>query len=183
MKLDQRRFRHLLTSASAAAIIVALSPSVAVAVCTDVSGGGSFTNAASPPDCIEVDTVLGGNLINPAGKTIDNHFGAGTATSHAILVIGTISGSIQNSGSITASNLGGSGLKSFDIQAGGGSLILGGISNARSMTAEGTRTAAGIYIQSPTFAGGITNSAGALIQAISNRSSTTGNGVAAGIWV
>src|SRR5689334_18027988 len=182
MKLDQRRFRHLLTSASAAAIIVALSPSVAVAVCSDVSSAGGFTNSSSPPDCIEVLSSLGGNLVNPAGKTIDNHFGA-TATSHAILVIGTISGSIQNSGSITASNLGGSGLKSFDIQAGGGSLILGGISNARSMTAEGTRTAAGIYIQSPTFAGGITNSAGALIQAISNRSSTTGNGVAAGIWV
>src|SRR5579883_2866642 len=179
MKLNQRRLRYLLTTASAAAMIVGLTAE-ANAACSVVPAGG-LSNSTTI-DCIDVTSTVTGNIVNVPPGTIRNQFGATpTYTTHAILVVSTLSGSIQNTGTILANAPGATGSRNAII-AKGASVITEGITNNGIVKAAGSTSVAGMLIGSASFAGGIANQSVGFISAVSERTAAGPiNALAAGI--
>src|SRR5579872_2243883 len=173
MKLNQRRFRHLLTTVSAAAMIACLSAE-ANAACQVVSSV-SFP-VTTTTDCIVVSSPFVGSIVIAPTGSVLNQFGAGpTATTHAIAVTSTLSGSIQNSGSVLAEELGPvTSPQRFAIDVSLGGLITQGITNSNQIKAFATKTAIGIFSGTSSFAGGIVNNVSGLIQGFTNRNAVIG---------
>src|SRR5262249_59904690 len=104
MRRTRLRIRHLLmTTASATALIVALnSGAQAAAPCNIVPTGPAPAANVGVLDCITVTgTPVTGNLTNTLPGTITNTTtGHAHSSTHAIALTGTLSGQIQNTGTI-----------------------------------------------------------------------------------
>src|SRR5947208_1246730 len=97
MQRNRLRIRQLLmTTASATAMIVGLNSGAAAAGCTAVVVPASNSTVI---DCIEISGT--GNFTNTLPGTISNTTTGGAASStHAVAVTGTLTGQIQNNGTI-----------------------------------------------------------------------------------
>src|SRR5437762_2653780 len=129
MQRNRLRIRQLLmTTASATAMIVGLNSGAAAAGCTAVVVPASNSTVI---DCIVISGT--GNFTNTLPGTISNTTTGGAASStHAVAVTGTLSGQIQNNGTIISRythlpTLGASptDIKLIDISG----VVTGGISN------------------------------------------------------
>src|SRR5260370_5912037 len=104
MQCDRNRVRQLLlTTSSALALIAGLNAGAQAAICTPIVVPAA--NAASI-DCIMVSGT--GNYTN-SGSIRNAILGGGTATA-AIFVVTTLSGTIQNTGTIVATIPGATGI-------------------------------------------------------------------------
>ena len=118
-----------------------------------------------------------GNIVNNPTGTIFNQFHTPgpTATDTAIRIANTVSGSIQNSGSVLATLPGGASPgQRFAINVEGAGLLTQGITNSNVIKAFATQTAVGILTTAPSFAGGITNTFSGLISAVVNQNAPAG---------
>src|SRR5437763_1892003 len=144
---DRSRVRRLLLTTSSVLALIAGVNAGAQAACTAVVVPAS--NAASI-DCI----VISGTGDYANSGSISNAFSGGTSTA-AIQVVTTLSGAIQNTGTIHADIPGTTGIRNAIKITG---IVTGGITSSGTIAASGA-TAAGIFIFGPTsFGGGITNS-------------------------
>src|SRR5579872_3881198 len=167
-KSRSQRRAAFLSASSALAIIGGLGGNASA--CTSVGPGdaGPFANFATNLDCLTVHQAnVHGNVSNASGGVIGPPGSAQPAT--VLINNSTISGAVQNSGTINAG-----GGTPGGILVTGGSVVTNGIVNngGGTIAVSGTGGSAfGIKVSQSSFSGGITNSG---VITVSSSSSAVG---------